>query len=131
MLAAPVQREAPSPQVLRPLPRSTGFAPRHEAQRIAEARAAPVGSLLQRACSCGGTPGPDGECADCKAQRLQGLSMSGVPEEGAVGDDLAINLCQDPGEAVPLGGGSAAASCPTSIKVAEITTVPVTSAQVA
>jgi len=26
--------------------------------------------LLQRKCACGGTPGPDGECAACKARRL-------------------------------------------------------------
>ncbi len=26
--------------------------------------------LLQRTCACGGTPGPDGECAACKAKRL-------------------------------------------------------------
>lgn len=27
--------------------------------------------LLQRKCACGGTPGPDGECAACRKQRLQ------------------------------------------------------------
>jgi hypothetical protein len=34
--------------------------------------------LLQRRCSCGGTPGPDGECAACRAKRLlgqEGLSI--------------------------------------------------------
>src|SRR5215216_6768775 len=25
---------------------------------------------LQRKCACGGTPGPDGECAECRAKRL-------------------------------------------------------------
>jgi hypothetical protein len=30
-----------------------------------------VGAMLQRRCACGGTPGPDGECADCKRRRLQ------------------------------------------------------------
>ena len=29
------------------------------------------GSLLQRKCACGGTPGPDGECAECRKKRLQ------------------------------------------------------------
>jgi hypothetical protein len=29
-----------------------------------------AGGLLQRRCACGGTPGPDGECAACKAKRL-------------------------------------------------------------
>jgi len=28
-------------------------------------------AVLQRQCACGGTPGPDGECAGCKAKRLQ------------------------------------------------------------
>ena len=31
----------------------------------------PVGSnLLQRKCACGGTPGPSGECAECRSKRL-------------------------------------------------------------
>ncbi|MCS6883525.1 MAG: DUF4157 domain-containing protein [Oscillochloridaceae bacterium] len=41
-------------------------------------------SLLQRKCACGGTPGFDGECATCRAKRLQrrateGAGPSGVP----------------------------------------------------
>jgi hypothetical protein len=28
-------------------------------------------NLLQRSCACGGTPGLDGECAECRGQRLQ------------------------------------------------------------
>ncbi len=27
--------------------------------------------LLQRKCACGGTPGPEGECAECRRKRLQ------------------------------------------------------------
>src|SRR5215211_6884774 len=27
--------------------------------------------LLQRKCACGGTPGPSGECAECRKKRLQ------------------------------------------------------------
>jgi len=116
-----------------------GLSELHEVRRIAEARPAPVGGLLQRACSCGGTPGPDGECAECRAKRLQRESapaVSGVPDEDAVSDDLEISMSQSPGDAVPAGGGPAkrptpATPCPTSIKVAEITPVPVTSAQVA
>ena len=27
-------------------------------------------NLLQRKCACGGTPGPDGECAECRKKRL-------------------------------------------------------------
>lgn len=29
------------------------------------------GGLLQRKCACGGTPGPTGECAECRTKRLQ------------------------------------------------------------
>ena len=32
--------------------------------------AAPSRPVLQRTCACGGTPGPDGECAACRAKRL-------------------------------------------------------------
>jgi hypothetical protein len=28
-------------------------------------------NLLQRKCACGGTPGPSGECAECRRKRLQ------------------------------------------------------------
>ncbi len=31
----------------------------------------PSAPVLQRRCACGGIPGPDGECAACKARRLQ------------------------------------------------------------
>src|SRR5215217_2978152 len=36
-------------------------------------------NLLQRKCACGGTSGPDGECAECRKKRLQ-RSASGRTE---------------------------------------------------
>lgn len=46
-------------------------------------KAAPIPSftpvrsgLLQRKCACGGTPGLDGECAECRKKRLSGLPHS-------------------------------------------------------
>jgi hypothetical protein len=36
---------------------------------------------LRRSCACGGTPGPDGECAACRAKRLAGQARS---DRGAV-----------------------------------------------
>jgi hypothetical protein len=54
----------------------------HEANRVAErlvGSPAP-GGLLQRVCACGGTPGPDGGCAECKAKRLD-------PQRRAAGVD--------------------------------------------
>jgi hypothetical protein len=39
---------------------------------VAEQTFTPVrGGLLQRKCACGGTPGPTGECAECRKKRLQ------------------------------------------------------------
>ena len=38
------------------------------------------GGLLQRKCTCGGTPGPTGECESCRKKRLQRQSESGVPQ---------------------------------------------------
>ncbi len=133
----PVQLAPTEPRASRSVDPRGGLAAPHEVQRIADARPTPAGGLLQRACSCGGTAGPDGECADCRTKRLQREAVSGVPDEGTVSDDLGISISQSPGDAaVPAGGGPAkppapATPCPTSIKVAEITTVPVTSAQVA
>ena len=46
-------------------------------------------NLLQRKCACGGTPGPDGECAECRRKRL-GLQRAA------------------PGPATKLGAGSSA-----------------------
>ena len=33
--------------------------------------------LLQRRCACGGTPGPSGECAECRRKRRSGLKPPG------------------------------------------------------
>jgi hypothetical protein len=43
-----------------------------EADRLADAVAGGevAGGIVQRTCACGRTPGPDGECAECKARRL-------------------------------------------------------------
>jgi hypothetical protein len=39
----------------------------------------PLSPVLQRRCACGGTPGPDGECAACKAKRLQRRAVGAGP----------------------------------------------------
>src|SRR5438132_10281103 len=43
----------------------------HSPQQVARATALRPsrGVMLQRKCACGGTPGPTGECAECKAKR--------------------------------------------------------------
>lgn len=45
-------------------------------------------NLIQRKCACGGTPGPDGECAACRAKRLQWQSAAQPMQDqaAAVGD---------------------------------------------
>ncbi len=42
------------------------------AQATKAASLPPLASgLLQRKCACGGTPGPEGECAECRESRLR------------------------------------------------------------
>lgn len=93
----------------------------HEAERIAERVTAnlPIAPNVQRRCSCGGVPGPDGECAACKARRLsrQGdakpvLRASPSSVRGTAGvsnglgpESIAANLVRRAagGESLPLG----------------------------
>src|SRR5215218_8130712 len=35
--------------------------------------------LLQRKCACGGTPGPSGECEECRRKRLTGRRNPSAP----------------------------------------------------
>ena len=46
------------------------------------------GGLLQRKCTCGGTPGPTGECEQCHARRL-GLQRTAT---GAKGESTATSI---------------------------------------
>jgi hypothetical protein len=103
----------------------------HEADRVTRVAVSgsPTEGLLQRACSCGGTSGADGMCAECRAKHE--LAASGLP--GPTDSDLEIHLSQNPGDAPPTDVGRAepaAATCPTDIKIAEIIPVPVTAAQI-
>lgn len=70
----------------------------HEAQGIAQrpvSRA--VGGLLQRACACGGTPGPDGECAECRAKRLE-LQRKGGDQTPAVAPPIVHEVLASRGK---------------------------------
>ena len=61
-----------------------------------KASVAPAPQLVQRRCECGGVPGPDGECAACKARRL-GLQRSAAsPDPGAVGGHVPGNSAGRP-----------------------------------
>jgi hypothetical protein len=53
-------------------------------------------NLLQSRCACGGTPGPDGECAECRQKRLQRRS-SGQSEPSTV-PPIVHNVLRTPGQ---------------------------------
>jgi hypothetical protein len=58
--------------------------------------------LVQRTCACGGTPGPDGECAACKAKRLAGPSQASTAGPGFASPGLQ-NPSRPPGQASTTG----------------------------
>jgi outer membrane protein OmpA-like peptidoglycan-associated protein len=51
---------------------------------------------LQRACDCGGTPGPDGECAECKAKRI-GVRRSAAGHGPTVAPPIVHSALRSPG----------------------------------
>jgi len=54
------------------------------ASEVSSLRVPRSGSLLQRKCACGGTPGPSGECEECRRNRLQRKSNAGVEIQAAL-----------------------------------------------
>jgi Domain of unknown function (DUF4157) len=57
--------------------------------------------VLQRRCACGGRPGPDGECAACKARRLQRQAAGAGPQ---VAPPIVHDVLRSPGR--PLDPGA-------------------------
>jgi peptidoglycan hydrolase-like protein with peptidoglycan-binding domain len=56
------------------------------------------GGLLQRKCACGGTPGLDGECAECRQKRLRRqLHPTSQPEAAAV-PPIVHEVLRSPGQ---------------------------------
>src|SRR5215217_527643 len=53
-------------------------------------------NLLQRKCACGGTPGPDGECAECRKKRLQRRATN--PAEPATVPPIVHDVLNSPGQ---------------------------------
>lgn len=51
--------------------------------------------ILQRKCACGGTPGPDGECAECRKKRLQRKAINHA--ESSV-PPIVHDVLRSPGE---------------------------------
>jgi hypothetical protein len=70
---------------------------------IATGKAAPMawrptgGVRLQRTCACGGTPGPDGECAACRAKRLARLQRSAAGAGPATAPPSVHEVLRSPG----------------------------------
>ncbi len=58
--------------------------------RMLHGSAATQGGMLQRKCACGGTPGPTGECAACRAKRLQ--------RQAALQPKLTVDAANNPYE---------------------------------
>ncbi|HEU4560851.1 MAG TPA: DUF4157 domain-containing protein [Longimicrobium sp.] len=73
------------------------------AVRAAPARvsAAPAAPVLRRACACGGTPGPTGECEECRRKR-PGLRRSPSAAAPAVAPQAVHDVLRSPG--TPLDG---------------------------
>lgn len=63
-------------------------------------------SLLQRRCACGGTPGPDGECAECRRKRLARQSQRPTQAESSGVPPIVDEVLRSPGQ--PLDTGSRA-----------------------
>jgi hypothetical protein len=57
--------------------RAVGLERPHSAGSPATATQPP---MLQRRCTCGGQPGPDGECAACKRKRLDRKARGTAPD---------------------------------------------------
>jgi hypothetical protein len=64
------------------------------------AASAPV---LRRKCACGGTPGPSGECEQCRRKRLQRNASAAAP---AVAPAIVHDVLRSPGQ--PLDAGTRA-----------------------
>ncbi len=61
--------------------------------------------MLQRTCACGGTPGPDGECAACRAKRLSRQATAGAPGGGSAVSSGRVGTALASGGA-PLGAAT-------------------------
>ena len=82
-------------------------------QRKSRLHAAPPftpirGRMLQRKCACGGTPGPSGECAECRKKRLQRKSTNAGagPQTDSAVPPIVHEVLRSPGQ--PLDGDTRA-----------------------
>jgi hypothetical protein len=75
------------------------FAAAPPARSGAEPSPSPAAPVLRRKCACGGTPGPTGECEECRRKRLQRSARAAGP---AVAPPLVHSVLASPGR--PLDG---------------------------
>jgi hypothetical protein len=54
--------------------------------------------LLQRKCACGGTPGPTGECAECRRKRLDFQRSTAGPSEISAAPPIVNEVLRSPGQ---------------------------------
>jgi len=57
-----------------------------------------IGTLQRKKCTCGGTPGPTGECESCRKKREAGLQR----KEAAATNSQLSTLNSQPGDAPPI-----------------------------
>ena len=55
-------------------------------------------NLLQRKCACGDTPGPDGECAECRKQRVSVQRYAVNQSEPALAPPIVHEALHSPGQ---------------------------------
>src|SRR5437868_7786542 len=63
-------------------------------------------AFLQRKCACGGTPGVDGECAECRSKRLALQRRSPSQTGLSTVPPIVHNVLRSPGQ--PLESGTRA-----------------------
>jgi Domain of unknown function (DUF4157) len=62
-------------------------------------RPSQTGGLLQRKCACGGTPGPTGECAECRDKRKSALQRKAIARsEPAPAPPVVHAVLRSPGQ---------------------------------
>jgi hypothetical protein len=77
-----------------------------EANRVAERVMHTPEPSVQRRCACGGTAGPDGECAACRARRMGVQRKTAVPASPTAAPPIVHSVLDSPGQ--PLDAGTRA-----------------------
>src|SRR5437588_6033013 len=59
--------------------------------------------LLQRKCACGGSPGVDGECAECRAKRLSLQRSAAHPATPSAVPPIVHDVLRSSGQPLDVG----------------------------